>query len=116
AEQPLGGRADHVGILPRGEPDREARLGLDHERRVDELRLAAVDAVDVERRLGPRAVVEVVLRVRVERRRTRFVEDLRAGRKLLQARDLDVAERGPPASLLLRSQAHTYARRRGPSP
>ena len=73
--------------------ERELReLGLDDERRAHELRLAAVDAVDVERRLGPGAVVEIVLRVRVEGRRTGFVEDLCPGRKLLQARDLDLAE------------------------
>src|SRR4029077_3068869 len=69
-----------------------ARIGLRCLWRIDEPRLAAANAVDIERGLGPRAVVEVVGRLAVERSRACLVEDFPAFREALQAVDLELAE------------------------
>ena len=60
AQQPLDLGHDLLRPLARREPDREVRLGDDRDHRLLELRRAALDAVHVDRRLGPRADVELL--------------------------------------------------------
>src|SRR5579884_409464 len=60
AQQPLRRLADRLHVLPVGEADRELRARLGGDRRVPQARLAADDPVHVERRLRPRAHVELV--------------------------------------------------------
>ena len=81
AEQTLEDRGDLVGLLPGREPDRDVRLAHDRDHRLLEVRRPAGEAVDVDRRLGPGADVELVGRGRVRR------SGALAG-KLLRARHL----------------------------
>src|SRR5262249_57545708 len=82
AQQLLGGGAERFGVLARRETDRELGGGLDAERRVADARLAADDPVDVRRRLGPGADVELLAGLRIEWLRARFRDSLRTPRQL----------------------------------
>ena len=93
ADQPLDGRGDRAHVLPGREPHREVRLRGDRDRRVRQPRLAAEDAVHVDRRLGRRAQVELVRRAGVVRHRARAAERIGAGRELVPARALLVGRR-----------------------
>ena len=59
-EQPLEDRGDHGRVLPGGQPDGDVRLRLDRDHGLLQGRRAAVDAVHVDRRLGPGAQVELL--------------------------------------------------------
>ena len=67
AQQLLGRGADRLDVLARREPDRELGGRLDRQRRVADAGLAADDPVHVGGRLGARADVELLARLRVQR-------------------------------------------------
>ena len=80
-------------------------MRVDHERRVDEVRLAAVDAVDVERRLRPGARVELRGCLLVEARRAGLVEQDLTARQHLRRMLLVGTERRATLSQLVGEQA-----------
>ena len=80
-------------VLAGREPDREVRLRGHRDRRVREPRLAAEDAVHVDRRLGRRAQMELVRSAGVVRHRARIAKRLGTGRELVPARALLVRRR-----------------------
>ncbi len=71
-------------------------------------------SADVERGLGPGAVVEVLCRLRVERRRPSVVEHLPALRKALETVHLGLAQRPPADAELVRQQSVTRGYGRQP--
>ena len=91
AEEPLERGADLVGVLARGEPDRDVRLGEDRQHRLLEDGLAAGEPVHVDRGAREGAVVEGLGGLVVHRPRARLAEHDRAGLEL-----------GPRVDLLLR--------------
>ena len=100
ADELLRRRADRVDVLPRREPDGELAGRVHRQRRVPHPRLAAEDPVHVRGRLGPRAHVELLRRLRVERLRA-------LGRELCRAR----AQRRPLRELLRGRRHDSLAQR-----
>ena len=94
AQDPLRGRGEHLGVLARGDADRDAGRRRRHERRVAEAGLPAEDARHVERGLDERADVELLRGLRVERHRA----PARAPRPPTAARSSPRAPRRPAAS------------------
>src|SRR5213076_1929114 len=81
----LGRGLDRLQVLAGSEPDREACMCLDDERGIHEVGFSSVDAVHVERRLGPRACIELGSRVRIEWRSAGLTEQDAAARKDLRS-------------------------------
>ena len=114
AQQALDLAGDRLDLLAGREPDRDVRLSEDRQDRLLELRRAALDAVHVERRLGERAQVELLGRLRVGGPRALVCEQLGARRNGLPAAALLVGHGGDSDAERLRQPAvaRQHARQR----
>ena len=104
AQEALERRGDLLDVLPGREPDGDVGLGENRQDCLLEDGLAAVDPVDVDRRGGERAEVELVGRLRVQRLRAGFGEHVRSRVELLPRPDLLLGRRNNAGAQLVRQR------------